>query len=159
MPGCSDTLAERCLPKLARSPLAAPYIRQLVIRLVAPHSPPRLLRLFAFRLLQIRLAMALNRLACARFSRHTRIRISIKLKCKVNIFSNTTAMPFSRPHIVCLTVVFHPICCSNAPIARNSKAATSSIRSTTSRVKSRHSNTLHAGHATGSTRADRAAPT
>ena len=61
-------------------------------------------------------------------------------------------MPSSHRRIVRPTVVFHPTCCSNA-LTRAPKAATSSIRSITSRVKSRRCSTRHAGPATGSTRA------
>lgn len=69
----------------------------------------------------------------------------------MNVFSITTAMPSNPPRIVCPTGAFHPICCSNIAIAHTVIAGTASIRSITSRVKSRRCSTQHVGHATGST--------
>lgn len=62
-------------------------------------------------------------------------------------------MPSNLRRIACPTVVFHPTCCSNAPIARGQTADTSSIRSITSRVKNRRCSTPRAGPTTGSIRA------
>lgn len=97
--------------------------------------------------------MALDRRTRALFARHVRTQISLKLKCETQIFNNTTAMPSNPRHIVCPTGAIHPTCCSNASIARAPKAATGSIRSIISRVKSRRCGTQASGHAIGSTRA------
>jgi hypothetical protein len=157
MPGCSDTLAELCLPQLARSLLIGTCLSgslPSVMHLVRPGfflqaSTP----LFAFRLLQDAARMALNRRTYALFVRHARTQILLKLKCKTNKSKHTTAMPSYLRRIVCPTGAFHPTCCSNESIARGLETATGSIRSIISRVKSRRCSTRRSGHADGSTRA------
>ena len=115
------------------------------------HTSPWLQRLFVTsRLLWIRREMTLNQCARARLARNAPTRTSLKLKCTTNKFSYTTAMRFNLRRIACPMEPFHPICCSTAPVARVQKAATSSTRSITSRVKSRRFCIRHAGHATGS---------
>jgi hypothetical protein len=156
MPGYSDTLAELCLPWLARSLLIGICLSSSLpsaMRLVAPDSPS------GFNA-TIRVSTAsecgpngFKSAHCALFVRHVRTQLLLKLKCKTNIPNNITAMPFNLRRIVCPTEAFHPTCCSNASIARALKTATRSIRSLISRMKSRRCSTRRSGHADGSTRA------
>ena len=124
------------------------------IRLVASHSPPQASTpFFAFRLLKNSARMALNQRARALFARHVRAKISLKLKCTTSKFNITTAMPSNPRRIVCPMAAFHPTCCSNSSTVSAPTADTASIRSITSRAKSKRCSTRPSGHATGSTRA------
>lgn len=156
MPGCSAP-SELHRPQLASSFLSGICLLRSSPDAIRPslHAifPQASKPLFVFRLHLNSARMASNRRTRALFARYVHTPILLKLKCRENIFINTMVMPSNLRRIVCLTGAFHPTCCSSASIVLGLKAATGSIRSITSRAKSRRCGTQVTGHAIGSTRA------